>query len=390
MTAATSSGQLTIYDRVADLPPIWDNVAESDMLSLNRRLLQVLEEFSTNGHKRRYIVFRSPSGTVIATGELLQPPCNHNPVVDILLGRLYHRIPAAHDWLLPMLLLRADLGRDIPIMAAAKPGTDRVRLLRSMLKALQLHATHQDWALAVTGIPAADTTLVNVLTRAGYLKTLARPVAELRLNFGSWDAYVESAAQHNKKAAATIRQETNRAQREGVTIEEWDSSKVPESHLHKLLNEHQRRLTRQDFCYKPGILSALKCTLGDKIRILLAIHENRIMGVSVFTWAGSRGYTPYIGMVEKAERAGLAYFSLAYYQPIRLAIDLGLKNLAYGNAVFPAKIRRGCTATETCLFFRPRRGVIRAILKGPMSLHQRLLQNKYAAILQAPAFSSLR
>jgi hypothetical protein len=72
---------------------------------------------------------------------------------------------------------------------------------------------------------------------------------------------------------------------------------------------------------------------------------------------------------------------------IRRAIEEGLTSVAYGNAAYQAKIRRGCTITMTELFVRPRSGLARAILRGPFVLHRKLLARKYAWLRDAPPFS---
>ena len=152
---------------------------------------------------------------------------------------------------------------------------------------------------------------------------------------------------------------------------------------------HDQRLNGRSFGYRPEFLSSLAESLGKNVRFLVAEREQQVLGAVVFAWTGSQGYVVFPGLIAKADRAGLAYFNLVFYEPIRLAIELGLESLAYGNAAFEAKIRRGCTVRETCLFFRPRSSVVRTALQAPLAVHRRLLQRKYASILQAPAFSGL-
>ncbi len=391
MAAALTSGRLTVYTRAEDLPPIWDSLAQAGGLSLNRRFLHAIQQSAVESGNKRYLVYQTPTGAaVIAVGELLQQPSTRNPIMSILLGRLNKHIPAARNWLLPMLVLRADLTSDAPILAVASAGLERTTLLSEMLVALEMHAIRQSWSLAVINVPTNDTALTDTLSQQGYLQTVGRPFAELHLEYDSWEAFLKCAASRSKNAAATIRREINRARREGLVTVEWDPASVPEAELYRLLDEHHRRLNNCGFDYQPGFLTTLTRALGDNVRVLLAMHEGRVHGVVVLAWTGSRGYALYPGMIAKAERTGFVYFNLAYYQPIQLAIEHGLESLAFGNAVFQAKIRRGCTVAETGMFFWPRRSLIRVALRGPVSLHRRLLQHKYAPMLQAPAFSNLR
>lgn len=388
MLAATASGRLAVYSRVEDLPPIWDTLAQAGGLSLDRRFLHAVQQSAVDSRNKRYLVYQTPSGAaVIAVGALLRSPSTRNPIMSNLLGRLNNRVPSARNWLLPMLVLHADLSSDAPVAAVTSAGLERQSLFRQMLQGLEMHASREGWSVAVAGIPTNDVALTGALNQQGYLYTVGRPFTELHVGYDSWEAFLKFATSQNKAAAANIRYETNRARRAGMAIVEWDPASLPETELYRLLDEHHWRLNNRSFDFQPGFLGILTRALADRVRVLLALCEGRLQGVVVVAWTGSRGYLMFPGMLAKAERTGFAYFNLVYYEPIRLAIELGLERLAYGNGAFQAKIRRGCTAAETGIFFWPRRGLIRTTLRGPVALHRRLLQRKYAATLRAPAFS---
>ena len=97
----------------------------------------------------------------------------------------------------------------------------------------------------------------------------------------------------------------------------------------------------------------------------------------------------YPGLLDESERAGSAYFNLMFYHPIRLAIELGLDSIAFGNAALAAKIRRGCTVQAGALYFRPRGRMLRMALGAPVALHRRGLLHKYASFLRASPFCNV-
>lgn len=360
-------------------------------MSFSRPFLKVVEQSAVDEGSRRYLVHCTPTGTAaIAVAELLSKPCRHNPVMDILLGRFRGCLGTSRNWLLPMLSLRPELSSDVPIVATASTAQEQSAIVFEMLSALQLRAADEAWSLAVTGVPANDVGLIGALRRLGYLQTEGRPLAELHLQWDSWESYLKQARRCSKNAAATVRQETNRARREGVTFAEWHPGQIPEATLYRLLDDHERRQNGRGFRFRAGFLSTLKQALGDSVRVLLALGgEEQVQGVTVLAFSDRRGYVPFLGLVEKAERTGSAYFNLIYYQPMQRALELGLESLAYGNAAYAAKIRRGCTVAATGLFLRPRHALIRAVSGGPLALHRRVLQQKYAPFLKASAFSGL-
>jgi predicted N-acyltransferase len=392
MIAARDTHRLTIHTRLEDVPPIWDELEHAGGMSFDRHFLRVVQQCAVDANTRRYLVYQSSTGAAgIAVAQILSKPCRDNPVTDILLGRLSDRLAAGRNWPLPMLLLRADLNGDSPVVAVAPAGAERTTVLVEMLGALQKHATREGWSLATAGVPSDDLAMIGALRRSGYLQTEGWPVAELFLQWDSWEGFLKYARGRSKNAAANIRTEENRARREGVTFVEWDPDSTPEATLFRLQDEHERRRNGRGFRFQAGFLSALSQVLDSRVRVLLAFSgKGEVQGVSVLAYKGRRGYVVFVGMIEKAERTGSAYFNLVYYQPLRLAIELRLESLAYGVGTLPAKIRRGSVVAATGLFIRPQLALTRAVLRGPVALHRRLLRKKFAPLLQASPFSNLK
>jgi len=388
-SAPVSSGRLTILERAEDLPPVWERVARGRTLGLDPRFLRALQSNVADGANRRYLIFEPDSGpTVIAAAALLEPAAARNPVASVLLGRLYGRLPAAQDWLLPMLVLRAETTSDPPYCTdAAQAGRDAA--LRGLLAALEDHAEREGWSLAIDSVPADDPAMSAACAERGYLRTVARPCADMRIEWDSWEAYLKSAARHSKRAATNVRTELNRARRDGLTIAEWRTTATPESDLHRLVAEHETRLNGRESLFRPGLFGRLSEALGDDFKVFLGTCEGRLQGVVAFVRTGNRGYMTYPGLVHEDERAGSVYFNLMFYHPIRLAIELGLGSISFGNGVLAAKIRRGCTVKAGALCFRPCGRILRMALGAPVALHRRGLQHKYASFLQATPFCNL-
>jgi len=383
------SGRLTILERAEDLPPVWERVAHGRALSLDPRFLRTLQSNATDGANRRYFVYEPESGpTVVAAAVLLEPAAARNPVASVLLGRLFGRLPASQNWLLPMLVLRAETTTDAPYCTdTAHPG--REAALRGLLAALEDHAEREGWSLAFDYVPVDDPAMSAACAERGYLRTLARPNAEMRIEWNTWEAYLKSAARHSKRAATNIRTELNHARRDGLAITEWCAAATPESDLHRLMVEHEARLNGRELLFRPGLLGRLSEALGGDFKVFLGSCGGRLQGVVAFARSGNRGYVTYPGLLHENERSGSAYFNLLYYHPIRLAIELGLDSIAFGNGALAAKIRRGCTVQAGALCFRPRGRILRRALGAPVALHRRGLRHKYASFLSASPFSNL-
>jgi predicted N-acyltransferase len=383
------SGRLTILDRADALPPAWESVARGRTLGLDPRFLRAFQSNVIDGGNRRYCIYESETGsTAIATATLLEPAAARNPVANVLLGRLYGRLPALLDWLLPMLVLRSDTSGEAPYCTDATQAR-REATLRGFLVALEHHAERQGWSLAFDSVPADDPAMSAACAERGYLRTLARPCAEMRIEWDTWEAYLKSAARHSKRAANNIRTELNRARREGLAIAEWSATATPESDLHRLLVEHEARLNGRESLFRSGLFGRLSEALGGDFKVFLGTCDGRLQGVVAFARSGNRGYVAFPGLLHENERAGSVYFNLMFYHPIRLAIELGLERIAFGNGVLAAKIRRGCTVQAGALCFRPRARILRMALGAPVALHRRGLLHKYASFLRASPFRNL-
>lgn len=382
-------GRFTMFERAEDLPPAWQRLARGGPLGLDPRLLRILQSNVVDGANRRYFVFEPETGpSVIAAAVLLEPSAARNPVASILLGRLFGVLPASQDWLLPMLVLRAETTMDPPYFAdAAQSG--RASTLRGLLAALEECAERNGWSLALDSVPADDPEMSAACAERGYLRTLARPSAVMRIEWDTWDGYVKSAGRHSKRAATNIRTELNRARRDGLVISEWRPTEVPETELLRLLVDHELRLNARESPFRPGLFAGLSEALGSDLKVLIATRGGRLQGVVAFVRSGDRGYLTYPGLLPETERVGSVYFNLLYYHPIRLAIELGLHNIAFGNAALEAKIRRGCNVSAGALCFRPRARSMRMALRPAVALHRQGLLRKYGRALRAAPFSSL-
>jgi predicted N-acyltransferase len=387
--ARGAAGRLTVFERADELPSHWSRVAAGGGLGLDARFLRSLEQ-SAVAPKRRYIVYDTASGAgVVAVADFLQRPAASNPVMSVLLGRYNSYLPSAIDWQLPLLVLRSDFGSDAPYSTSATTSPERGALLRAMLAELEAHADRQRWSLAVMGVPSGDRDMTRALQGRGYLRTLARPHATLQLA-DSWDGYLQGAARHSKNLVHNIRQEIGRARRDGVTIGEWNRTEPAETELCRLMAEHERRLSQRAWRFQPGLLERLSQSLGPALKVLVARTATGVQGTTVLAVSGRRGYVTFPGLVAESDRAGFTYFNLMYYEPIRLGISLGLESIEYGNGVYEAKIRRGCTVRANLLYVRPRNPFLRSLVRAPGALHHRSLQRKYAVFLQAAPFSNIR
>jgi hypothetical protein len=102
-----------------------------------------------------------------------------------------------------------------------------------------------------------------------------------------------------------------------------------------------------------------------------------------------RGAVPLIGIDHAKDNHAFGYFNLTFYAPIRLALEQELKMITFGNAAYQAKIRRGCLAEPSYVFWRPRGRAGRLLGRQLAASHQAQYRRKFRRELAANEFTLL-
>lgn len=81
--------------------------------------------------------------------------------------------------------------------------------------------------------------------------------------------------------------------------------------------------------------------------------DGTVVSVSMFGTAGGVWTAVLTGSDYTDPRSRFGYFATAYYEPVRAAGPLGVRQLRYGVGSFEAKLARGCTATPRTAWILP-------------------------------------
>jgi len=320
----------------------WDRLGPGVMVG--RGWLRVLEKATVAEERPRYLALRhgerlhsAAMFREIRAGASIASPDR------MLLGRLHRPLAAIGLSFTPCLLVGSHKDCDPTLL-----GRDRGRVLDLLLE----HAEDRGLPLVFRRLPASDTTLRGLLRERGFLATADQPVACMEIRWRDFDGYVESLRSRSRKLPGMVRQEIRRCARSGVEIREITDPEPWAARLYGLARTHHERLNPEvPFPWRPGLFPLLERELGERCVILGGFAGRELLGFTVLVHDGRSGHLPFCGFEARA-RSSLLYFNLAYYRPVRLAIELGLQRLHAGILQRQVKARRGFGFMPTMLCYR--------------------------------------
>jgi predicted N-acyltransferase len=249
----------------------------------------------------------------------------------------------------------------------------RARVELALVEHVEALARSGGRTLCFRGLPAGST-LGALIGQRGYLRGREMPSSYLDLHFGSFAEYRRSLRSTHARIYKVLAQERNRGRRHGLVIGAVDDPRPLREELHRLLDEHWRRLNGRPFPYHAGFLERVKANLGERATISTARIGTEVVGVAVLLHAPAAMYVPIVGMDPRRGRPSSAYFNLVYNHPIEQGIQTGTPRLHMGKMQYLVKRRRGCRLLELDFHLRPRNRLQAMALRGLLPLRSRRIE----------------
>jgi len=332
----------------------WDRLAGANPHA-RHGWLKVVERCFIGGVVPNYITAWQAGELVAATVGYSYPRTDRVDTVDnVLLGRLRPFATAIGISFLPALVAGPLYSTGVHILVS--PAVDarlRRRLIAQLLDALEREADAAACSLFLPGVTERETELIAALRERGYLRVAEQPIAVLDIEWESFAAYVDSLRGRNKRIWKNVKLQRNRQRRDGVEIRLVDDVAACEECLHRLLDQHTRRLTGRSFMFNASFCGALQEHLGKDARLYAAYKNGAISGLCIALRAGAETSIKFVA-VDHALAADFTYFNLCYHHPIEEAIGSETGRIDFGRGGYPHKLRRGCRLEDAALYWRPR------------------------------------
>jgi predicted N-acyltransferase len=191
-----------------------------------------------------------------------------------------------------------------------------------------------------------------------------------------------------------MRNVANRAARDGIALERVTDPGSCTPELHKLFDDHYRRLNGTGFPFTRTFLANALQRLGDQAVLIVARNREAVVGVDFRVKHGGLSRSLLIGIDGERGRESTAYFHLIN-DSITRAIESGESRLYAGRLAYDVKLRRGYSLANSTMWVRGRTALQRAVLGAFVALrsrHMRRMIEKLqpAASANAAAMSGAR
>jgi uncharacterized protein len=322
----------------------WNRLGGGCAFHLSHEWLSAIELLAGGRYEPRYFVVHDSSGTLVAAAPAytVENPSHYalyNPY-DLLdpSGSALRR-----ESLFPALLCGSASGYEGGVLV--DPGLaerDRDRALSVLVAAIEDHAERQGIrTVAFAYLPAAAVGRLARVLEGGYVRLLAGADCRLAVAGATFDDYVAGLGRSRR---SSVRREVARFERSGLRVRVGRLSECPADLPAMIANVQRRYGHRADAGRFSANIDAYTRCLDRHSRVFLAERGDVPVGFTLyFEWHGT-----YHGRLagfayEHLDREG-CYFNLAYYYPLRAAMDEGVSEIDLGVESYEAKLSRGCDA----------------------------------------------
>jgi predicted N-acyltransferase len=348
----------------------WDRLAGDDVFG-SWGWLRTVEETHLAAARVGYFVARDSDQLLAAVPFFFQDTTTAYGTPDLVLFGLFAPYAQALGiGVLPAFVCGQPFGlADGVLVARERPVEERWSLAGHLIAAIENIAAGERCTLCFRNVVGDGAEIARTLRTRRYVRAREMPTTVLEVRWSSFADYVRALKRRHPKTAQNIPREKHRALRAGVTLGELADPSALEERLHTLLDRHHRRLNGVPFPYGRGFLSALKRNLGDQAILFVAAKDGDPVSIVIGLRGGTALYLVMVGLDEIQSRRGFVYFNNSYNEPIRYAIEKGVRRVYSGKLVYEAKVRRGFDLLRLDMYvFVPRR--LHAAVLRPLSAWQ--------------------
>lgn len=225
-----------------------------------------------------------------------------------------------------------------------------------------------------------DDFLFKNLEKYDYQKIPGTTSLYLDVKWSSFEEYIESLKYKTKK---NIKREIRKFKENGIIIEEAELNGLATklSDLYENLNYKYHKDNYKGRLFDSQFFETLNKYAKEQTKLFIAKKDNRIIGFSLVMQKGEILDVPLVGFdYESQGKTDFAYFNLAYYTPIKWAIENGIKKIYYRMTMEKIKLDRGCTPEKTYFFVKYQNRFIKILhdsaLNNPISNYLRRRSDK--------------
>jgi len=348
----------------------WDQLAGGNIFD-SYGWLRTIEETHAIRVRRKYYMLYQEKRPVAAVPCYFQYP-DHSAITmdNLIFGRFKKVALLLRMTVLPALISggRGGLSENFLISRKLSPDIQH-RIIEKLINRMEGKARGKKSALCFCGITKKGKELNEILKMNRYLSTKEMPHTYLDIEWHTFRDYRRYLKKIHPATEKTIRQEINRAKRAGLVVRRLENPASRQNRLHEIMDMHYFRLNGTHFPFYPHFFERLKHNLGDKASVYVAEKGEELLGVLIMLRSNDTIFFPMVGVDRARSGRERIFFNLVFNQPIRDAIETGIKRIYYGKLLYDVKIKRGCKIADNNLYIKARGPVHERALKVILRCH---------------------
>ncbi|MFT5418689.1 MAG: putative N-acyltransferase [Gammaproteobacteria bacterium] len=248
------------------------------------------------------------------------------------------------------------------LLLASHSGDElRAKISKKLISAAETLSESLRTPLWFMGVLEADDQLLKALQQNGYLSARYLPLAEMAIEWNTFEEYLSWQKRRSRSVSKDIRRERNRCRAAGLIFEEPSDVSKLDNVLIELANQPYQKHGEHKFPFERGFFTSLQEQLGSSFMLCTARKGDNVIGFVTMLSDGESAWADSYGLDYGQAESAFVYFNLVYHWPVQKAIELGLKRIVFGRGQYELKLRRGCVLTDTYLLYKPSKWIARKI-----------------------------
>jgi predicted N-acyltransferase len=359
----------------------WQKVT-GDKLFMSYNWLKTFEESLINPSLPYYILIDDNTNIAAAAVCYLEKKNRSIGSIDnVLLGRIRNLSLIKNLSFLPALICgpKRSYGIHFSFDKGLKKG-EVEKLQNQLLDIIENIANENSVPLCFTNILKEESSLIQLLNKRGYFKTQTWPLNYMNVEWNSFDEYKKYLGQRFSRMNKKVANEINKNKKSGVVIKILQNIAEHQERLLELLEMNHTTYNSSIFSLKPDYILNMKKNFGDGAIVYTAEKQGKINGVCVKLKNEKEAVLAEIGVDHTAGENDFTYFNIAYYEPIKDAIESGIKKIYAGNGLYKAKSKRGFSAADCFIFYKSRPGLKSFFIRVWLFFHYLWMRQKFSYV----------
>jgi predicted N-acyltransferase len=371
----------------------WDILAGDNVLA-SHRWLEVIEQSTNEAVDFTYILVRDKGKAIgAAAAQRHYRPARAESLDHLYYGRAARIARSLGVGVAPALVVGSRFGISQPFLVdASLPHDVQAGTVDLLVESILDVAGRARASVMIRNVPAGVHT--SALKARKFSSGPEVPTTYLDTHWTTFAQYRAALRKVHPSTESALRQQNNRAQRLGVTLERIVDPEMVTDEMYALIDRHFFRLNHLPAPVNSSFLRNALRMLGDEADLVVARDAEHLLGVNFVLRSGGIARSMMVGVDPDFGRESSVYFVLMNKR-IERTIECRDRRLYFGKLVYDVKLRRGCSLAHSTIWLRGQSGFRRGLLSGFNRLRTKTVERSIrefvdmsdanAAVLGAPS-----